>query len=55
MIKIQKKVFRKVFIIESSSQSRIINLYRSTFEEEDSEFIKNDKKRMIDFFRFQIE
>ena len=55
MIKIQERIFRRVFMIESNSQSRVINLYRFTFERRDSEFVKDDRKRIIDFLRFQIE
>ena len=55
MIEVQERIFRKVFMIESSSQNRIINLYRSAFEKRKSEFVRNDRKKMIDFFRFQIE
>ena len=32
MIEIQEKFFRRIFMIESNNQSRIINLYRSAFE-----------------------
>ena len=52
MIQIQEKVSRRIFMIESSNQSRIINFYRFALIKEDSEFIENDRKRIIDFFRF---
>ena len=48
MIAIQEKVFRRIFMIESSSQNRIINLYHSAFEERDSEFVRDDRETMID-------
>ena len=50
MIEIQEKIFRRIFMIESNNQSRIINLYHSAFERKDSEFVKDNRKRMINFF-----
>ena len=32
MIEIQRRIFRRIFMIESNNQSRITNLYRSAFE-----------------------
>ena len=52
MIEIQEEIFRRIFIIESNNQNRVINLYRSAFEKKSSEFVRNDRKRIIDFFRF---
>ena len=32
MIEIERRIFRRIFMIESNNQNRIINLYRFAFE-----------------------